>query len=561
MLVIQATPEPDDHDGSYVMMANQAITKLRSLSSTFAVLGSYRRQRSPLDRVFRAGGFATLCAILGLVYGVVWTMLPAQIFIFFLIPIALLALLVIWALPDTVAEPTPWIVTLLMTYLVGSIIWPNYLAFQIPGLPWLSLRRLVGIPLLVIFLISYSTSPVLRTSLHQALRSSKPVAVAIIALTVLQVLTMFASSNVPSTVSRTIKSWIEFTAIFFVAVWVMSNPANVKRLVNLLLFSAIVLCVIAGLEWANKGVIWANYIPSFLKIEDADLLERLLSASVRDGQYRVIGPYAVSLSLAECLAIVSPFAVHKIMTNVRLERVLFWIAVDLMLFAAIEVTQSRLGTLGWIIAHASYGCIWAFRRWGRMKSDIIAPAISLVFPVGAFVLFVGMFTIPAIRNRTIGGGSTSLSDQSRLDQFSMMWPKLFRNPFGHGTGQSGEVLGYVDPGGRLTVDSYIITTLLDYGVIGLILLSVFLIYPIVKLIGIAWKGHDNEFDVALPLACALTVVVEVRLVLSQTENLGLIFLLVGTAVAVIHRYRSAEAELRYADHGQRRPAFSPMIDA
>jgi hypothetical protein len=79
--------------------------------------------------------------------------------------------------------------------------------------------------------------------------------------------------------------------------------------------------------------------------------------------------------------------------------------------------------------------------------------------------------VPAIRNRTIGGGSTGFSDQARQVQFDMLWPKLFANPFGYGSGRSGEVLGYRLPGGLLTVDRYVITMLLDYDVIGFLLFA------------------------------------------------------------------------------------------
>ena len=65
----------------------------------------------------------------------------------------LLALLIIWVLPDVGRGPVGLLSKLFFTYLVVLILWPNYLALQLPGLPWISFRRLVMFPMALILLI------------------------------------------------------------------------------------------------------------------------------------------------------------------------------------------------------------------------------------------------------------------------------------------------------------------------------------------------------------------------------------------------------------------------
>jgi uncharacterized membrane protein (UPF0136 family) len=153
-----------------------------------------------------------------------------------------------------------------------------------------------------------------------------------------------------------------------------------------------------------------------------------------------------------------------------------------------------------------------------------------------------MFTVPAIRNRTIGGGSTGFSDQARQVQFEMMWPRLFENPFGYGGGRSGEILGYRLPSGLLTIDSYVVTMVLDAGVLGLGLFAGAFIYAAAKMIQLAWRTKAGEVDLALPLACALVIAMQVRLVLSQTDNLPLLYMLLGMAAALLWRARQIGPE-------------------
>jgi len=240
--------------------------------------------------------------------------------------------------------------------------------------------------------------------------------------------------------------------------------------------------------------------------------------------------------MAEYLALATPFVIDRIMKSRRVEGVLFWILLDLTLLGVINLTQARLGILGWILAHVAYGLIWTYRRWRSQRVDVVAPALGLMVPVGAFLFFVAMFTWPPIRNRTIGGGSTSLSDDGRRQQFEMLWPKLLANPFGYGSAQSGNILQFRHQGGLLSVDSFIITLLLDYGIIGFFLFAGALFYCIWKLLQIAWHNFDGELSLALPLACTLLVVVQVRLVLSQMDNMPLIFLFLGMSAALIYRW-------------------------
>lgn len=502
------------------------------------VLPNYRRQRSRLERLFKHGGFLALCVALGLFYGFFYTLFPPQLLIYLLIPILVLALLVIWALPDTPRAPTRLLVRLFFIYFLVMILWPNYLAIQLPGLPWMTLRRLLAFPMAGVALICYSTSSGFRAELAETLRATRPLGWMVGAFTLVQLLVIFFSDAPAFSFNFTLNYWFASTAVFFIAAWALSSGERAEMLIRAMIGTAIFLCLLAAAEYRNQGVLWAGHIPGFLQVQD-EVMNRYLTAAVREGKYRAVTTFSVSLAFAEYLAIVTPFVIHKLMKSKGIWAVLAWGVLDIALLAVINLTQSRLGILGWVTAHALYGCIWAFRRWRTHRTDLIAPAVSLVYPAGALLFFIGMFTVPAIRNRTIGGGSTGFSDDSREVQFAMLWPRLFDNPFGYGGGRSGDILGYRLPGGLLTVDSYIISLVLDYGVIGLFLFAGTLIYASAKMMQLTWRTSANEADLALPLACALVVIIQIRLVLAQMDNLPLIYMLLGMAVALAWRARSA----------------------
>lgn len=490
-----------------------------------------------MERWFKHGSFLGFCVSLGLVYGFFFTLFPPFMLIYLALPIMLLSIVVIWALPDTNRAPTKLLTRLFFALLIAMMLWPNYLAIQLPGLPWMTLRRLIAFPMAGVLLICVSTSAIFRSELVNSLNSVRPLALMLAGFIAIQFLTIALSASPPFSVNHLLNYWVSATATFFAGAWVLARPKMAARFAQMLIVLALILCVVAAAEFWNRQVLWAGHIPSFLQVQDL-IVQKYLEAQIRDAEYRVITTFTVSLSFAEFLAITSPFVIHRLMNSREVNPILFWGSIDLALLAAINVTQSRLGILGWVTAHVVYVCIWAFRRWRSERADLIAPAISIAYPIGAVLFFIGMFTVPAIRNRTIGGGSTGFSDQARADQFAMLWPRLMENPFGYGAGRSGDVLGFRLPGGMLTVDSYIITLVLEYGVIGLALFGGMLIYATAKMLQIAWRNKAGELSIALPLACALTVVIQVRLVLSQPDNLPLIYMLLGMAAAVAWRARS-----------------------
>lgn len=84
--------------------------------------------------------------------------------------------------------------------------------------------------------------------------------------------------------------------------------------------------------------------------------------------------------------------------------------------------------------------------------------------------------------------------------------------------------------------------LLDYGVIGFLLFFGMLIYAAGKMIQVTWRNPSGELDLALPLACAIVIAAQVRFVLSQVDNLPIIYLLLGMAAGLAWRARQLEKD-------------------
>lgn len=99
-----------------------------------------------------------LLGIICVVYGFYYAATTPFMLKEFMAPFAPLACLVVWALPASKAKPTPALERLFWAFLAATMLWPNYLAIALPGLPRISAVRLVGLPMAIVLLVRLSST-------------------------------------------------------------------------------------------------------------------------------------------------------------------------------------------------------------------------------------------------------------------------------------------------------------------------------------------------------------------------------------------------------------------
>lgn len=503
------------------------------LSPAAPLLQPYQADRPPLRRFFAKALFIAFCVFLGIFYGFFFAVFPPILMIYAAIPILLLAVVVIWALPDRGRAPTRLLRRLFFAYLIFMIMWPVYVSIQLPGLPWISFRRLIGFPMAIILLVCLSTSGKFRSQLTEVLRAMPVLWRMVTLFAAIEFVTLFMSAIPFMSANLFLNNLVMQFAMFFVAAWVLAQPGNAERWAKIMIGMALALCLMGLAEARNQQILWANHIPSFLAITDPSV-ERTLTAQFREG-YRVTTTFTIALAFGEFLAIAVPFLLHWLLPRRGLGPKVALAALDGLVLAMIVMTHVRLGIVGWLVAHAVYGSLWALRRWQRNKSDLLGPAIALAYPVAVILFVISMFTVNAVKFRTIGGGSTGYSDAARMDQIHAFLPLLIRNPFGYGLGRAAEVLGYHTPGGLLTVDTYIITVGLDFGLAGLILYFGMIGFALWKMCLLALRSSEGEDSWSMPLAGALAAYVIIRFVFAQEDNSSLLYMMLGMAAALSYR--------------------------
>lgn len=521
------------------------------MTSALAIAKWPRRKRRPqsetLAPYFRHGFWgrhklitglvlALIAAFYGLVIGVTATLFLVQL----MIPVALALLLALSLLPETGIVYERTLKALFFAFFFSLAVWPNYLAVSIGSLPWITVVRLLAIPMSLIFLMSLSQSAAYRRSLAETLSASPVVWKLLAFYFVLAFVTLAASDKFAFSVNKYIIAIYSLGAIFLLSVQLFSRP-GVARQFAVMMWVGLLICCFFGMWEARIGqVVWAGRIPSFLKVEDEAVI-RILSGTMRSaiGVHRVQGKFTTSLNMAEFLALMTPFILHFMVTGRNLlERVLAAATLPLI-FTAIVKTDSRLGMVGFGVAVVGYLFYWAYRRWVRDRRSIFAPLILLGYPAFVVLVILSSFFVTRVRNAVWGSGAEAASNNARIGQFNDGVEVILRQPWGYGIGRAAETLGYTNRLGTLTIDNYYLSIAIETGILGLI--AFFGAFYAAMFIGakeVLRTDLDEDTSWLVPALLGLAVFVVVKLVLSQQENHSIAFAMLGMAVALIHRAKS-----------------------
>lgn len=497
-------------------------------------------RKSMWRRRRRYAGFAAF----SLVYGFLFSLLPPNFLMPLLVPLAVLALLIVWALPIRNIAPSRAMTILLWCFWLSLYLWPNYLALALPGLPWITVNRLFGGPLLFLLLVNTSTSRPFREGMADILRHSGWIWKMIAAFAVSALISTAFSPEPFTTLNKYLNLQIVWTAMFFASIWVLRKPGNITTWARLFVLMAIITSIIGLFEAQRQQILWADSIPSFLKVEDPAVL-RLLNGVFRGEQYRIASTTMSPLSFAEFLALSTPFLIHFFITSRSLISWMLLIAADVLIFVAILNTDARLGMVGFLLAHSTFGLLWAIRRWRSDKNSLFGPAITLAYPALLALFTALVFSVGRLRVLVSGDGRAAASNESRIQQYFDAMPVLAKSPiFGYGSGQGGPKLGFTGAGGSVvTVDSYVISVALDFGIVGFILFYGLALGGMFQATQIAANAKDDETAIAIPIAICLGIFLFIKTVLAQEANNTILFMLLGIIAILAWRQKISSSHI------------------
>ena len=482
------------------------------------------------------------------VYGFFFSVLAPYYFAFLVMPVIFVMFLTIWALPDAHWAPTHQLTWFFYAFFIVLICWPNYLAISLPGLPWITLIRLTAFPMTLILLICCSISPPFRADLSRALRTVSAIPTLLCIFIVIQLVSIGESKNISASIQKFIVAQTTWTATFFVAAYLFLRPGQIKRWALVLWAMAIFVSIIAIWEYRIGRLPWAGHIPSFLKIDDATVQD-ILAAHMRafTNLYRAEATFSTPLGLAEYLALTLPFILHFCAPRWPMKlRLAAYASVPLILYADF-LTNSKLGMVGALGASSFYLLMATFRYWRRNKSSLIAASVFFFYPAAIGLVGLMMAASHRFYILIMGDGSHTASTQARIEQMHVGLAKFMHWPFGYGIGQAAITISNASD--FVTIDSYFLSILVEYGILGFI--AYYGIFTIAIYEGSRRYLRDTTADedqsFLLPITASFIAFIVAKFVFSQQDNHPVVFMMLGALSGLIAARRNLIQPYRIPD--------------
>jgi len=452
--------------------------------------------------------------------------------------IAFFIVILFWAMPDLPNVPVQYLSSAFFIAVITLLTLPSYYAVVIPGLPWLSVKRLAWFAMILLMLICISGSKNVRTRIMQVIYSNSLASKLIIGYLVIIFCSVFTSQLPSVSFKDAIDSLLYWYTGFFALLLVVNSEDRIFTFYRLISVSALIAAIVGAIEWRAEYRILYEVLPNWLKtalfVNNPDLADALSVPAFRNGQYRASFIYLVSLSFGEFAAIVAPITLYLIIhARAKSDMVLGSFAL-IGCIAAVVMSGSRGAYLGFAVAVVLTIILWICRLV-RFESNSFKPIIATVSLVLS-ISFVGAL-IAGSRSVQVflqGGGQGAASTDARFIQWELAKPWIFSNPItGHGTGIGSSLIGYFNPGATMSsVDSSAITILVETGVTGFILFFGLILVTIFNMIVVYIGSNRSLATFAGPAAAALLSFGIYRMALSQRENHALIFLVFATTFVI-----------------------------
>jgi O-antigen ligase len=462
--------------------------------------------------------------------------------------VAAAGVVLLWVMPDLPLVSPRLIRKAFFVMVVADLSIPFYYMIQVPGLPWISARRLATFALIVPFLVAVAVSSDVRRQITERIRASMFIFICAAGYLVISALSIITSMLPTESISALSDALLSSYVPFFAMIYIARDKDDV-------LFILKIICVCALFNTAAGLVEFRLQHRFFIDIFPRGMLETLtennptllpllgFAGDFRNGLFRAASIFVTPLSFGEFEIITIPiglfFALHR---ESLLERMLGW-AVVFGGLLGIYVSGSRGGWVGVILSMAVFVAIWSIREAMKSRASLAPATAGVAGAIGFAVIIALIVGSHTTHDMVLGGASQANSTQARYVQWLAAIPFIKSNPItGHGFAMGGYAI-------QSSIDSYVLSLLIETGIPGLIFFAGLLLLSIWYCVRNYLSDMSESGAMAGAVACSLVAFTANRLVLSQKENHMLIFSLLAIVVVLNYQY----ARKRVPDRLIRKP--------
>ena len=492
-------------------------------------------------KMIRRAAIAAALTFIGLLVGAGCVLFPSAL------PgaiVGLSGLLLLWAMPDLQRVPERLAAATVIPFVVSILAVPAYYGLILPGLPWISVRRVAYTVFAFAVVITISGSAAKRSELWRRLWAAPVISASLMFYLATVGLSVLTSTRPAAALTTAINEMLFELLPFLGIVLIVRTDTQIRRILVFFLICVCVDLVIGSIEYRLRHPFLIYALPQSMRDQitsSPGLVGLVQVGTLRNGSIRAFSVYTTALSWGEMSAMMAPIGAFFATFSQRpWARALGGFA-TLACATCIFLSGSRGAWVGFIASLLLFFglyTLWLIREKPQTMIPTLALGIGIVIAVTSVssVFFVGR-----VHKAVLGGAETASSTDARNVQWALARPKILARPFlGYGAGLAADTVGWTS--GEITsLDSYVISLLVGVGIPGCIAFFTMLIAGIYSssLQFLRSRLRISVFGAAL--GCCITPYAIYRTTLSQGENNTLVFMLIGLVVCLAAAAKEAKA--------------------
>ena len=272
--------------------------------------------------------WTVIAVFLGLIVGFAAVILP-PIGAFGIV--AAVALVLMWVTPDLPSPPTRLLPVLFFVVVLCMICVPNYYAFQVPSLPWITVRRLALVAVIVPFAFAIGSSSHFRAMLRERLTRSKLIISCVFGFLLWSMLSVFTSDAPVVSLNSVVDDVLTYYVSFFIAIALLDSVKKVEKLVRTLCYFSLFVALIGMIEFFLQRRFYLDVMPAWYRnaLMDANpaFAAMVNSSPFRNGFYRANSIFGVPLPFGEFEAMIFPLGLYHLVDGRSMRSRILGIAV------------------------------------------------------------------------------------------------------------------------------------------------------------------------------------------------------------------------------------------
>jgi len=454
---------------------------------------------------------------------ILYTSLAANIFapFAFLFVFPLLIAVIIY-MPQLENYPHRMLLNMFILWMFLSVAWPYFVVVDLSAAD-LHPSRLLLVVIVVLWVYFFLKCKAFRKNLTQYRLLNRFFIVFIVFYLFTQMSGIVFSAYPVNALNGFFKSLTEVIIPTLLAFMVIKTRAAVEFIVNVLILISFFVAIVGVWEYYSNSPFWLMVLPEFLK-GSAEHIQSALSPTLRDGEYRLKSIFAHPLSMVQYQAVAVPLIIYRlILTKSVILRLLLTLLLFLTIFVMFEsgsrsVIPALIAQIG--VALVAIAITVIINKKGSFLQWMYVSMFPFMAVLGSLVLIKG-------RGLFMGGSDLEYSSSmARFEMWNLGLERIMSNPlagvFGFGQGSSTDIVNW---NGGASIDSYILTVLIDNGILGLIafvlmnLITVILAYRV-------WSKLGARDHLPLAIVAAMAGYLVIALISSLNHVLHIFYLMI-----------------------------------